>query len=174
MQLSHIANFGLFSLAFAGPMKRTAATIESDIATISTDLTSFDASINKFTGTLIQALALLSAYDTLDAAVTTATSDITSTGTLDASDSDTIYTAVSSLTTQIETTLSDAVAKYSVVESAGYASDVCEALATLYTDTDSFYEALETEIDSTYTSEVTALQTTVDADFESTISTYGC
>lgn len=121
MQFSHIATFGLFSLALAGHMKRTAATVESDIATISTDLTSFDASINSFTGKLVQALALLSAYDTLAGAVTTATSDVASTGALDASDSGTIYTAVSSLTTQVATTLSDAVAKASVPKNFGWA-----------------------------------------------------
>lgn len=114
MQLSQIATFGLFSLALARPNhKRTAKVIESDISTVSSDLTTFDNDINKFTGSAIQALSLLSAYETLDSAVNTATSDITSTGTLSSSDSATIYTAVSSLTTQITTTLSDAVAKVS-------------------------------------------------------------
>lgn len=172
MQLTNLATLSLFGLALARPQhhRRTAATIESDLATVSTDLTAFDKDINAFTGSLLQALALLSAYDTLASAVTTTTSDVTSTGTLDASDSATIYTTLESLTTQITTTLSDAVAKvgvptedhvvfmcprvfarsrsssllrkmlltitsvsqYSVVESAGYASDVCDALASLY------------------------------------------
>ncbi|KAF3763238.1 hypothetical protein M406DRAFT_356982 [Cryphonectria parasitica EP155] len=177
MQLSQITVFGLFSLAAARPHahhKRTAAEIESSIASISTELTTFDNDINAFTGSLLQALALLTAYDSLDSAVTSATSDITSTGALDESDSATIYADVSSLTTQITTTLSDAVAKYSVVESAGYASDVCDALSSLYTDSDAFFEALETEIYSTYTSEVDTLQATSDAAFETTVSTYGC
>lgn len=114
MQLSHFASLSLFGLTLASPMKRTAATIEADIATVSTDLTSFDASINAFTGSLLQALSLLTAYDTLATAITTATSAVTSTGALDSADSATIYTAVSSLTTEIEKTLSDAVTKVSL------------------------------------------------------------
>lgn len=112
MQLSQIATFGLFGLALARPHhRRTAATIESDLATVATDLTAFDKDINAFTGSLLQALALLSAYDTLATAVTTTTSAITSTGTLASSDSATIYASFSSLTSQITTTLGDAVAK---------------------------------------------------------------
>lgn len=114
MQFSQITSFGLFSLALASPItKRTAATVETDIATIVTDLTAFDTAINKFTGTLVTALSVLSAYNTLDTAVNTATADITSTGTLDSTDSATIYAAVSSLTTQIASTLTDANAQVS-------------------------------------------------------------
>lgn len=118
MQLTHLATLSLFGLALARPQaqqqqhhRRTAAAIESDLATVSTELTAFDKDINAFTGTLLQALALLSAYDDLADAVTTATSDVTSTGALSATDSATIYATVDSLTTQITTTLSDAVAK---------------------------------------------------------------
>lgn len=114
MQFSKITSLGLFSLALASPIKkRTAATIETDIATISTDLTAFDAAINKFTGTLVTALSVLSAYNTLDAAVNAATADITSTGTLDSADSATIYASLSDLTTQISSTLTDANAQVS-------------------------------------------------------------
>ncbi|PSR81956.1 hydrophobic surface binding protein A-domain-containing protein [Coniella lustricola] len=175
MYFSQLAVLSLAGLALASPVaKRTAATIEADIATVSSDLTTFDNDINKFTGTALQALALLSAYETLNTAVTTTTTAVTSTGALDAADSATIYADVSSLSAKVVTTLSDAVAKYSVVESAGYASDVCSALSSLLTSTDAFYKALEGTIYSTYTSEVTALQSTVDADFATTISTYGC
>lgn len=112
MQLSQITLFGLVGLAVAKPLhSRTAATIESDIATVNSDLTSFDASINKFTGSLLQALSLLSAYDTLSTAIETTTSAITSTGALTSTDSATIYAAVETLSDEITTTLSDAVAK---------------------------------------------------------------
>lgn len=114
MQFSQIALLGLIGMAVAKPAhvnKRTAAQIESDISTVSSDLTSFDKSINAFTGTLIQALSLLSSYETLSSAVEATTSKVTSTGDLSSSDSATIYSAVESLTTQITDTLSDAVAK---------------------------------------------------------------
>lgn len=113
MQLTNLATLSLFGVALARPQhhRRTVATIESDLATVSTELTAFDEDINAFTGSLLQALALLSSYEDLASAVTTTTSDVTSTGTLAASDSATIYTTLESLTTQITDTLSDAVAK---------------------------------------------------------------
>ncbi|KAJ0117407.1 hydrophobic surface binding protein a [Diaporthe amygdali] len=175
MQFSKILITSLFGLAVASPIdKRTAAEIETDIATISSDLTSFNTAINAFTGSLLQALSLLTSYNTLASATTTATSEITSTGALAASDSATIYASVSSLTTQISDTLSDATAKESVVASSGYTSSVCSALSTLSTDSDAFFTALEGTIDSAYTSQVDALQATVASGFASTISAYGC
>lgn len=120
MQFSQIALLSIVGTAVATPThtlnqhynnKRTAAQIEADIATVSADLTSFDNAINKFTGTLLQALSLLSSYNTLSAAVEAATSGVTSTGTLSSTDSATIYADVADLTAQITTTLSDAVAK---------------------------------------------------------------
>ncbi|KAI3396070.1 hypothetical protein diail_487 [Diaporthe ilicicola] len=175
MQFSKIITASLFGLSLGSPVeRRTAAEIEADIATASSDLTSFDTAINGFTGSLIQALSLLTSYNSLASAITTATSDVTSTGALAASDSATIYTAVSSLTDQITDTLSDATAKESVVASSGYTSSVCSALSTLSTDADAFFTALEGTIDSAYTSEVDALQSTVASGFASTISAYAC
>lgn len=112
MQLSKIIITSLFGLALGSPIdRRTAAEIETDIATVSSDLTSFTTAINAFTGSLLQALSLLTSYNTLASAITAATSEVTSTGALAAADSATIYTSVSSLTTQITDTLSDATAK---------------------------------------------------------------
>lgn len=113
MKFSHIVYFGVVGIAVAKPAhhKRTAAEIESDLDTVSSNLASFDDSINSFTGTLLQALALLSSYNTLSASVETATDEVTSTGTLDSDDSATIYSQVEDLTTQIVDTLSDAVDK---------------------------------------------------------------
>ncbi|KAK7728279.1 hypothetical protein SLS63_006727 [Diaporthe eres] len=154
MQLSKIVMTSLLGFALASPVeRRTAAEIEADIATISSDLTSFNTAINAFTGSLLQALSLLTSYNTLASAITAATSEVTSTGALAAADSATIYADVDSLTAQITDTLSDATAK---------------------SDADAFFTALEGTIDSAYTSQVDALQATVASGFASTISTYGC
>lgn len=109
--MQFLALITLLPLALARPSIRTVATVEADIAGVSTDLTSFDASILAFTGKLTQALALLSAYDTLSSAVQSTTTAVTSNGALDSADSATIYASVTSLTTEIEKTLTDAVAQ---------------------------------------------------------------
>jgi hypothetical protein len=112
MQFSKIVMASLMGLALGSPIdRRTAAQVEADIATISSDLTSFNTAINGFTGNLFQALALLTSYNSLASAITTATSQVQSTGALAASDSATIYAAMQSLTAQITDTLGDASAK---------------------------------------------------------------
>lgn len=112
MQFSKIVMTTLLGFALGSSVaKRTAAEVEADIATISSDLTSFNTAINAFTGSLIQALSLLTSYNTLASAITAATSEVTSTGALSSADSATIYADVDSLTAQITDTLSDATAK---------------------------------------------------------------
>lgn len=109
--MQFLSLLALLHLALAHPTIRTAAAVESDIAVVAKDLTAFDTSIKAFTGSAIQALNLLSAYNTLATAVETATAAVTSTGALASTDSATIYASTASLTTQITTTLADAVAK---------------------------------------------------------------
>lgn len=112
MQFSKIVMTSLLGLALGSPVeRRTAAEIEADIATVSSDLTSFNTAINAFTGSLLQALSLLTSYNSLASAITAATSEVTSTGALAAADSATIYADVDSLTAQITDTLGDATAK---------------------------------------------------------------
>lgn len=112
MQFSKIVMTSLLGFALSSPIdKRTAAEVEADIATVSSDLTSFNTAINAFTGSLIQALSLLTSYNTLASAITAATSEVTSTGALSSADSATIYADVDSLTAQITDTLTDATAK---------------------------------------------------------------
>jgi hypothetical protein len=112
MQLNKITLLALFGLTAASPIKsRTAASVESAISTVSSELKVFDGDVTSFTGSLFQALALYSAYNTLAGDITSATSAVTSTGALSSSDSATIYAQVNSLTTQITSTLSDAEAK---------------------------------------------------------------
>ncbi|KAG6354755.1 hypothetical protein INS49_003836 [Diaporthe citri] len=175
MQFSKIVMTSLLGLALGSPFeRRTPAKIKADIATVSSDLTSFNTAINAFTGSLIQALSLLTSYNNLASAITAATAEVTSTGAIAAADSATIYADVQSLTAQITDTLGDATAKESVVASSGFTSAVCSALSTLSSDAKAFFTALEGTIDSAYTSQVDALQATVASGFTSTISAYGC
>ncbi|KAH8649387.1 hydrophobic surface binding protein A-domain-containing protein [Xylariales sp. PMI_506] len=152
--------------------KRTAAQIETDIASISSDLTTLGSQVTSFTGSIITGLELLITFDDLESDVEAATSVITSTGTLSAGDSATIYSDVSALTTKITTVLADVEAKASVVASSGYTSIVLSAVESLQTDAAKFFTALETYIDSSYTSEVVTLASTVAAAFTTAIADF--
>lgn len=112
MKFTSTVVLALFGFATAAPApKRSAATVESAISTISSDLTTLDTNIKAFTGSIIQGLTLLTNFESIESAISSATSTVTSTGTLASSDSATIYSALSSLTTKIATTLSDTTAK---------------------------------------------------------------
>jgi hypothetical protein len=139
MQLTKIALFGLVGIAAAAPLnhndrlrsilsgekasvvsERSASTIESDISTISSDVTTLTSQISSFTGSIIQGLSLLVTFDDLEGDINTGTSDVKSTGTLSSSDSATIYSDVSALTTKITTALTAATAKVSYSHSITY------------------------------------------------------
>jgi hypothetical protein len=124
MQLTKLFVLGLFGSAVSGLtikrtpptvesdiVKRTAATVASDIATVSSQLTTVDSAVNSFTGGLFQGLGLLIDFNTLKSDVTAATAEVTSTGALSSADSATIYSAVSALVTKIVTVLTDVEAK---------------------------------------------------------------
>jgi hypothetical protein len=114
MHFSKIALFSLIGFAVAAPLEvRTASQITSDINTVDSDVATFDSDIKSFSGSLLQCFIMLSAYDSLDSAVKTTTSDVKSTGTLNAGDSATVFMSVATMTSDFETFLSDATAKVS-------------------------------------------------------------
>ncbi|KAH8899034.1 hypothetical protein GQ53DRAFT_817239 [Thozetella sp. PMI_491] len=172
MQLTNFAIFAILGLASAAPSKRTAAQIESSISTISSNLATLDTQITAFTGSILQAIPLLTAVNNLESSITSGTSTVKSTGALSSADSTTIYSAINTLSSKIISVLSDVEAKASVVASSGYTSIVESALETLKTDADAFLAALEATIDSSLTASLTAIQTTIDAKFNEAISDY--
>ncbi|ROV91878.1 hypothetical protein VMCG_09173 [Cytospora schulzeri] len=178
MQLSQIAILSLFGFALATPQqqKRAASDIEGDISTLSSGLTAFHTAIKDLSGSIEddQATTYLTTYAGLMASLKEATSHIKSADSLASSDSETIHSAVDSLTTEVVDTLKDANSKASIVASSDYSSQVCQALSTLTTETDDFYDALEDIIDSDYVSDVDDFQSTVESSFSTTKSTYGC
>jgi hypothetical protein len=91
--------------------KRSASTVLSDLASISSDVATLTSDATAYTGSLLQSLALAITVDSLESAITTATSDTTSSGTFDSTDSDNILAAVTTLTPKIVTLLSDLDAK---------------------------------------------------------------
>lgn len=100
------------SLALALPIsKRTAATVLSDISSISSDVATLTSDATAYTGSLLQSLALAITVDSLESAITTATSDATSSSTFTSAESDEILAAVTTLTPNIVTLLSDLDAK---------------------------------------------------------------
>ncbi|KAE9377739.1 hypothetical protein N431DRAFT_461324 [Stipitochalara longipes BDJ] len=145
--------------------KRSATTVLSDIASISSDVATLTSDAVAYTGGLFQSLALAITVDSLESAITTATSDTTSSGTFSSTDSDSILAAVTSLTPNIITLLSDLDAKASTISSAGYTSTVAEALTTLTTDTNALFAALEAALDAADATSIAALQASVDAAF---------
>jgi hypothetical protein len=107
MQITKAVVFALLGLASASPVKRTAAQIQSDLATISKDLATLDKDVKAFTGSIFQGIGLISDVNSLEGAITSATSDVKSTGALSVADSTAIFTTLSSLSTQILTLLTD-------------------------------------------------------------------
>jgi chemotaxis signal transduction protein len=87
--------------------KRSASTVLSDIATISSDVATLTSDAASYTGGLFQSLALAITVDNLESAITTATSDTTSSTAFSSTDSDSILAAITTLTPKIVTLLSD-------------------------------------------------------------------
>lgn len=113
MKLSIVSLLTLWGLASAAPTKRSPASIESAISSISGNLGTLDRDINSFTGSFFEALGLLADFNNLQSSISSATSEVTSTGALGDSDSATIYDSLSSLASQVAGTLSDTEAKVS-------------------------------------------------------------
>ncbi|KAN0108105.1 Hydrophobic surface binding protein A domain containing protein [Hyaloscypha variabilis] len=152
--------------------KRSATTVLSDIASISSDVATLTSDAVAYTGGLFQSLALAITVDSLESAITTATSDTTSSGTFSSTDSDSILAAVNTLTPKIITLLGDLDAKASTISSAGYTSTVASALETLTTDTNALFAALEAALDTADSTSLAALQASVDAAFATASATF--
>ncbi|KAE8442791.1 hypothetical protein EG329_002824 [Mollisiaceae sp. DMI_Dod_QoI] len=152
--------------------KRTAATILSDISNISSGVATLTSDATAFTGGLLQSLALATDVESLESSITTTTSDATSSSTFTDAESDKILAALTTLTPQIVTLLTDLDAKASTVSSAGYTSTVLSALKTLTTDTDALFAALKAKVDSTDAASLVTLQSKVDAAFATAVTTF--
>lgn len=91
--------------------KRDASTVLSDIASISSDVSSLTSDAVSYTGSLLQSLSLAITVDNLESSIKTATSDTTSSSAFTSAESDEILSAVTTLTPNIITLLSDLEAK---------------------------------------------------------------
>lgn len=164
--------FVLLGMASAAPVKRSVAAIQSAVSTVSEQLNTLDTDVKVFTGSILQGLSLVGDVTTLESDITTATTDVTSTGALSAADSGSVYTSLTSLATLISTVLADVQSKASTVASAGFTSLVLGALKGLQSDADGFFTAIESTVDPSYASQVTALGTSVDTVFAAAIAVY--
>lgn len=117
MQFSNIALLGLLAIASAvpvAPVKRTAATIKSEITTVNNQLHKVDTDIVNYNGGLLgplQLLVLAADVTTLQTDANTLSADVTATGTLGASDSSDIATGVAGVVTTLCTALVHAASK---------------------------------------------------------------
>jgi hypothetical protein len=98
--------------------KRSATTVLSDFASISSDVATLTTDAAAYTGTLLQSLGLAITVNSLESAITTATSDTTSSGTFSSTDSDSILAAATTLTPKIISLLSALDAKVTLYNNA--------------------------------------------------------
>lgn len=112
MHFTTILPLALCAFLSAAPLqKRDAATVLSDISTISNAVATLDSEVNSYTGSSDQAMAVISSINSLENTLQTATSDTTSSSPFSESDSESIANAISSLTPNIVTLVSDLDAK---------------------------------------------------------------
>ncbi len=103
------------SSALPTKTKRSATTVLSDLASISSDVATLSTDATSYTGSLLQSLGLAITVDSLESAITTATSDTTASGTFSSTDSDSILAAATTLTPNIVALLSALDAKVSSI-----------------------------------------------------------
>lgn len=97
------------NLVSAGPIvKRSVLT---DLETVYSGVQSLDSAITSWNGQLLTALSILSAADTLETDIKTATTDTNNSADFDDADSASIAAETESLSTLIVTTLDDLVAQ---------------------------------------------------------------
>lgn len=97
-----------FSFTLALPLKltkRSAPTLLTDITNISSDVATLTSDAIAYTGGLFQSLALAITVDSLESAITKATSDATSSSIFTSTGSDQILGAVTTFTPKIVTLL---------------------------------------------------------------------
>ena len=118
MHLSNVASlFSVLSFVCASSLAvRSATDVERDIATIQSQVDKVDGDIKAFTGSLDQALALVSDFRTLEINVDAGTKDATDAGVFSPGDSDNIYKSLKSLTDHIGTALTDGLEKVRVAD----------------------------------------------------------
>ncbi|KAH8800306.1 hydrophobic surface binding protein A [Xylogone sp. PMI_703] len=161
------------SLTLALPVtKRDASTVLSDISSISSDVATLISDALSYTGSLFQSLSLAITVDNLESSINTATSDTTLSSAFTDAESDEILSAVTTLTPNIITLLSDLEAKASTIASAGYTSTVESALKTLNSETDSLFAALEAQVDSADATSLKSLQAEIDAAFATAVADF--
>jgi hypothetical protein len=117
MQFSNIALFGLVAIATAvpvEPVKRSAASIKSEITTVNTQLHKVDNDVLHYTGGILgpfQLVGLIADVNVLQTDANTLSADVTATGPLSAADSADIATGIAGVVTTLCTTLADAATK---------------------------------------------------------------
>lgn len=117
--------------AIPTPTKRAASTVLTDIASISSYVATLTSDANAYTGGLFQSLGLAITVDDLESAITTATSDTTSSSAFSSTDSDSILAAATTLTPNIVTLLSDLNAKVCSLKLILLKSSECACIANV-------------------------------------------
>ncbi|KAJ7487852.1 hydrophobic surface binding protein [Mycena latifolia] len=173
-----LLSFSLLAVAVTSPVKRTVAQVEADIATISTQVTALDNAINAFPntgGSLAAALAIHTDATSLETTLNKATTDVTSTGTVDEADGRTILNSVEAFEPTILDALKGIAAKepaFAALPIGGIPALILQDLQTLKTDTINFSNALIANAPSDLKSEATDLTNNITAGFNTAIAAY--
>jgi hypothetical protein len=152
MQYLNIALVTLFAIASATPVvtvKRSPATIQTELGIVDAQLHVFDNDIKHFTGGLagiFQIIVLNADGTALVNDFTTLANDIVATGTLSAADSVNVAAGVATVVASLCTTLADAVVKAPVIATAGYTTLVHNGLVSAQAGIDDFFDSLELTI----------------------------
>jgi len=157
--------------------KRSAATIEADIAKISTQVNSLDSSINAFPttgGTLFQALAINTAASKLVTAIKSATTDTKATSSITAAEGQTIINDVKGFEPAILDALTAIVGKKAAFAALPINADgiVRADLKNLQTATSAFEAALIALAPTELKDDAQAISSSIDAAFVDAVAAY--
>lgn len=162
------------SVSAAAFLRRDVSGLQKDLTTINSDTVALTNSVNSYTGSFSQALAVNSAESTLDNDIKSATKDAQGTsGPLSDSDSQSLIDYINNtLEPNIQKAISALEAKKSTFASNGLTSTVQGDLKTLKSDTDSYGSALISLAPSDKTSAAQAALAKIDNDFQGAINYY--
>lgn len=151
MHALSIISFALLSLAAAKPVKRDLATVEAAFTNITTALDQLDTDVNALTAdsNVTTAVATLTtdAQNVLDA-INTGTANVNATSALSLSDALSLVSDAETLDNTVNQTITDLIAKESIINAAGDDSLVLAALEAQYNATEAFIAAVASKVPS--------------------------
>ncbi|KAL2073193.1 hypothetical protein VTL71DRAFT_10517 [Oculimacula yallundae] len=152
--------------------KRDTATILNDIAAISSNNQALTTAANNYNGGILAAIPILTAQNSLEAAVDKGTSDAQATAVQTSAQSLSVVAAVDALIPSIEAAINAIVAKKALFVADGLSGTVRTSLVNLKAKTDSFSAALIAIASEDTKATGAAQKAKIDARFEAAIAAF--